>query len=55
MELEVARKRCLDCLINSIEQLQGRSEPDRLEHIAELIILSMSRTLALFPYARAYI
>ncbi|NES95351.1 MAG: hypothetical protein F6K32_08990 [Desertifilum sp. SIO1I2] len=42
MELEVARKRCLDCLINSIEQLQGRSEPDRLEHIAELIILSMS-------------
>lgn len=42
MELDIAHKRCLDCLINSIERLQGQVKPDLLEPIAELIIRSMS-------------
>jgi len=41
MELFGEQKRCLDCLVNSIEQLGGRVEIAKLEQIAELIIQTM--------------
>jgi len=42
MELEVARLRCTDCLIGSIEQLQAKVELTHIENIAELIIQAMT-------------
>lgn len=41
MELFGEQKRCLDCLVSSIEQLGGRVEIAKLEQIAELIIQTM--------------
>ena len=41
MELFGEQKRCLDCLVNSIEQLGGRVDIAKLEQIAELIIQTM--------------
>ena len=41
MELFVEQKRCLDCLVSSIEQLGGRVDLPKLEQIAELIIQTM--------------
>jgi hypothetical protein len=41
MELFGEQKRCLDCLVTSIEQLGGRVEIAKLEQIAELIIQTM--------------
>jgi hypothetical protein len=41
MELFGEQKRCLDCLVTSIEQLGGRVELAKLEQIAELIIQTM--------------
>ena len=41
MELFVEQKRCLDCLVSSIEQLGGRVDVPKLEQIAELIIQTM--------------
>ncbi|MEG4204232.1 hypothetical protein QUA20_09920 [Microcoleus sp. Pol7_A1] len=41
MELLGEQKRCLDCLVSSIEQLGGRVEIPMLEEIAELIIQTM--------------
>ncbi|MBD0310025.1 MAG: hypothetical protein ICV80_18540 [Microcoleus sp. T1-bin1] len=41
MELFVEQKRCLDCLVSSIEQLGGRVDIPKLEQIAELIIQTM--------------
>ncbi|MEG3954800.1 hypothetical protein [Microcoleus sp. herbarium2] len=41
MELFVEQKRCLDCLVSSIEQLGGRADLPKLEQIAELIIQTM--------------
>ncbi|MEG4961429.1 MULTISPECIES: hypothetical protein [unclassified Microcoleus] len=41
MELLGEQKRCLDCLVSSIEQLGGRVEIPMLEQIAELIIQTM--------------
>ncbi|MEG4585958.1 hypothetical protein QUA54_12200 [Microcoleus sp. MOSTC5] len=41
MELLGEQKRCLDCLVSSIEQLRGRVEIPMLEEIAELIIQTM--------------
>ncbi|MEG4817617.1 hypothetical protein [Microcoleus sp. K5-D4] len=41
MELLAEQKRCLDCLVSSIEQLGGRVDIPKLEQIAELIIQTM--------------
>jgi hypothetical protein len=41
MELFGEQKRCLDCLVTSIDQLGGRVEIAKLEQIAELIIQTM--------------
>ncbi|MEZ2278682.1 MAG: hypothetical protein ACBR12_17410 [Microcoleus sp.] len=41
MELFGEQKRCLDCLVTSIEQLGGRVDVPKLEQIAELIIQTM--------------
>ncbi|MEG4167135.1 MULTISPECIES: hypothetical protein [unclassified Microcoleus] len=41
MELFAEQKRCLDCLVSSIEQLGGRVDIPKLEQIAELIIQTM--------------
>ncbi len=41
MELFGEQKRCLDCLVSSIEQLGGRVDIAKLEQIAELIIQTM--------------
>jgi len=41
MELLAEQKRCLDCLVSSIEQLGGRVDLPKLEQIAELIIQTM--------------
>lgn len=41
MELFGEQKRCLDCLVTSIEQLGGRVETSELEQTAELIIQTM--------------
>ncbi|MEG4441571.1 hypothetical protein QUB47_10875 [Microcoleus sp. AT9_B5] len=41
MELLAEQKRCLDCLVSSIEQLEGRVDIPKLEQIAELIIQTM--------------
>ncbi|MEG4346135.1 hypothetical protein QUB70_23055 [Microcoleus sp. A003_D6] len=41
MELFGEQKRCLDCLVSSIEQLGGRVDIPKLEQIAELIIQTM--------------
>ncbi|MEG4011445.1 MULTISPECIES: hypothetical protein [unclassified Microcoleus] len=41
MELLGEQKRCLDCLVTSIEQLGGRADIPKLEQIAELIIQTM--------------
>lgn len=41
MELFAEQKRCLDCLVSSIEQLGGRVDIPKLEQIAELIIQAM--------------
>jgi hypothetical protein len=41
MELFVEQKRCLDCLVTSIEQLGGRVDLPKFEQIAELIIQTM--------------
>lgn len=41
MELLAEQKRCLDCLVSSIEQLGGRIDIPKLEQIAELIIQTM--------------
>ena len=41
MELFGEQKRCLDCLVSSIEQLGGRVDVPKLEQIAELIIQTM--------------
>ena len=41
MELVVEQKRCLDCLVTSIEQLGGRVDIAKLEQTAELIIQTM--------------
>ena len=41
MELFVEQKRCLDCLVTSIEQLGGRVDLRKFEQIAELIIQTM--------------
>ncbi|MEG4408247.1 hypothetical protein [Microcoleus sp. MON2_D5] len=41
MELLAEQKRCLDCLVSSIEQLGGRVDISKLEQIAELIIQAM--------------
>jgi hypothetical protein len=41
MELFGEQKRCLDCLVASIEQLGGKVEIAKLEQIAELIIQTM--------------
>src|SRR6476469_239197 len=38
MELLAEQKRCLDCLVSSIEQVGGRVDSPKLEQIAELII-----------------
>ncbi|MEG4218629.1 hypothetical protein QUA27_25080 [Microcoleus sp. Pol14C6] len=42
MELLAEQKRCLDCLVSSIEQLGGRVDIPKLEQIAELIIQTMT-------------
>lgn len=41
MELLAEQKRCLDCLVTSIRQLDGQVEPEELEYTAELIIQTM--------------
>ncbi|MFM9268001.1 hypothetical protein [Tychonema sp. BBK16] len=41
MELFAEQKRCLDCLVTSIEQLEGRVDIRKFEQIAELIIQTM--------------
>jgi hypothetical protein len=41
MELFGEQKRCLDCLVSSIEQLGGRVDVPKLDQIAELIIQTM--------------
>ncbi|MEG3970005.1 hypothetical protein QUA00_20630 [Microcoleus sp. T2B6] len=41
MELFAEQKRCLDCLVSSIEQLGGQVDIPKLEQIAELIIQTM--------------
>jgi hypothetical protein len=41
MELLAEQKRCLDCLVSSIELLGGRVDIPKLEQIAELIIQTM--------------
>lgn len=41
MELFEEQKRCLDCLVRSIEQLGGRVDIPKFEEIAELIIQTM--------------
>lgn len=41
MELFGEQRRCLDCLVSSIEQLGGRVDIAKLEQIAELIIQTM--------------
>jgi len=41
MELSGEQKRCLDCLVSSIEQLGGRVDIPKFEQIAELIIQTM--------------
>jgi hypothetical protein len=41
MELFGEQKRCLDCLVSSIEQLGGRVDLPKLDQIAELIIQTM--------------
>lgn len=42
VDLEAKRKRCLDCLIESIEQLGGKVDETELEQITELIIQTMT-------------
>lgn len=41
MDLEIAHARCRDCLVQSIEQLQGSASPQEIEYIAELITQTM--------------